>query len=70
MSDKRLEHIKHFYKILDLLEEKVGGKRLLAECDGRMDWPKRGVYFFFEPGESRSTSGEGPRVVRVGTHAL
>lgn len=29
-----------------------------------------GVYFFFEPGEMRTTSGTGPRVVRVGTHAL
>jgi hypothetical protein len=35
-----------------------------------MVWPKRGVYFFFETGESRSDSGSGPRVVRVGTHAL
>jgi predicted transcriptional regulator len=30
----------------------------------------RGVYFFREPGEYRSDTGEGPRVVRVGTHAL
>lgn len=35
-----------------------------------MDWPGRGVYFFFEDGEYRSASGEGLRVVRVGTHAL
>ena len=35
-----------------------------------MDWPQRGVYFFFEPGESRSLSGGGDRVVRIGTHAL
>ena len=35
-----------------------------------MGWPSRGVYFFFEPGEERSRSGAGPRVVRVGTHAL
>jgi hypothetical protein len=33
-------------------------------------WPRRGVYFFFELGEMRSGSGSGPRVVRVGTHAL
>jgi hypothetical protein len=30
----------------------------------------RGVYFFFEPSEGRSDSGGGPRVVRIGTHAL
>ncbi len=35
-----------------------------------MKWPERGVYFFFEPGEARSDTGEGLRVVRVGTHAL
>jgi len=31
--------------------------------------PRRGVYFFFEPGENRG-SGAGLRVVRVGTHAV
>lgn len=35
-----------------------------------MNWPTRGVYFFFEHGEQRSDTGVGPRVVRVGTHAL
>lgn len=34
-----------------------------------MDWPARGVYFFREPGESRTDTGSGPRIVRVGTHA-
>lgn len=70
MSDNRLEHFQRFYYYMDVLEDKVGGKRILAECHGRMYWPKRGVYFFFEPDESRTTSGEGLRVVRVGTHAL
>ena len=35
-----------------------------------MDWPRRGVYFFFEEEEERSGSGHGPRVVGIGTHAL
>ena len=35
-----------------------------------MDWPDRGIYFFFESGETRSNSGAGLRVVRIGTHAL
>ncbi|MDH5528118.1 MAG: hypothetical protein OEY97_12520 [Nitrospirota bacterium] len=35
-----------------------------------MVWPERGVYFFFQSGERRKDSGDGPRVVRVGTHAL
>lgn len=59
-----------FYELLGRIQERVGGCRRLAECDGRMDWPKRGVYFFFEEGEERRGSGAGGRVVRVGTHAL
>lgn len=59
-----------FYGILVALEAKVGGKRRLSGCSGRTGWPLRGVYFFFEPGEFRSGTGEGLRVVRVGTHAL
>ena len=39
-----------FYGILSSLEEILGGKRTLAKCDGRIVWPSRGVYFFFEPG--------------------
>ncbi len=35
-----------------------------------MDWPQRGVYFFRETGETRTDTGEGQRIVRVGTHAL
>src|SRR6185436_8628567 len=59
-----------FYRILDRLETQCGGSRLLADCHGRMDWPQRGVYFFKEDGENRTDSGSGPRIVRVGTHAL
>ena len=66
----RLNDLVRFYSLLDRLEEKLGGKRMLAECSGRLDWPTRGVYFFFEAGEERSDSGCGPRIVRVGTHAL
>lgn len=66
----RLVDIQHFYNLLERLEENVGGKQLLAECNGRMGWPQRGVYFFFERGEFRTTSGSGLRIVRVGTHAL
>ena len=66
----RLDAQVRFYEILAELEENLGGKKRLADCDGRMGWPKRGVYFFFEDGEERTDSGMGQRVVRVGTHAL
>jgi len=69
MSEARLERLQKFYSILAHLEEKLGGARTLAACSGQLPWPRRGVYFFMEPGETRKQSGNGPRVVRVGTHA-
>ncbi len=58
-----------FYDLIDDVRVRCGGTRQLASCDGRMSWPHRGVYFFFERGEVRE-DGVTPRVVRVGTHAL
>jgi len=52
------------------LEFAIGGARKQADCTGSINWPARGVYFFRESGEQRSDTGEGPRIVRVGTHAL
>jgi hypothetical protein len=66
----RLEDIIRFYALLDRLEQTLGGKRRLEGSSGKLNWPQRGVYFFFEPGENRTDSGRGPRVVRIGTHAL
>jgi hypothetical protein len=68
VSARRAE-LHRFYALLAELERRCGGKRRLAECHGRMGWPRRGVYFFFEDGEIRE-DGVSPRVVRVGTHAL
>lgn len=59
-----------FYDALTRLEQLQRGPHTLSACTGRMEWPERGVYFFFEPGETRRDTGDGPRVVRVGTHAL
>ena len=66
---QRLDQINRFYDALHVLEDRLGGKRFLAECHGKMKWPRRGVYFFFELGEKRSTCPD-LRVARVGTHAL
>ncbi len=66
----RAADLAHFYGLLAQLEHRVGGTRTLASLRAARDWPQRGVYFFFELGEARNDSGEGPRVVRVGTHAL
>jgi hypothetical protein len=69
MAD-RLADTRRFYDLLDRLEGRIGGRRMLADCNGRMNWPTRGIYFFCEAGEARSSSGAGLRIVRVGTHGL
>jgi hypothetical protein len=58
--------LQRFYAVLSRRSD--GGLCHLAPCNGRLEWPPRGVYFFFEDGELR-TDGS-PRVVRVGTHAI
>lgn len=64
---ERNHDITAFYTLLDELAARTGGARQLGICSRWMDWPARGVYFFFEPGEMR---GDRQRVVRIGTHAL
>jgi hypothetical protein len=66
----RRDQVVRFYDILGELKLRLGGTRKLVDCNGKMGWPTLGVYFFFEEGEMRSTSGDGIRVVRVGTQAL
>jgi hypothetical protein len=70
MDDGRRKDLIRFYSLLDSLENNIGGARKLADCGGRMQWPRRGIYFFRESGENRSDTGSGQRIVRVGTHAL
>ena len=49
MAD-RLADTRRFYDLLDRLEGRIGGSRMLADCNGRMKWPNRGIYFFCEAG--------------------
>jgi len=70
MPTTRHKDLFRYYGMLDKLEANIGGARTLDQCSGRGLWPARGVYFFREPGEKRSDTGSGPRIVRVGTHAL
>lgn len=62
--------IDRFYDILNLLARDPDQGRPLATYTGSSKWPKRGVYFFFEPGEFRRGKPGEHRVVRVGTHAV
>ena len=70
MSDQRAHHLERFCGLLDRLEYKLGGAHRLSDCSGRMDWPRRGVYFFQETGERRTDMDAGQRITRVGTHGL
>jgi len=65
----RREDLDRFYSLLDDLGATVGGRRRLGNCDGRMNWPDRGVYFFFHPDETRESNDQ-LRVTRIGTHAV
>lgn len=69
MAVSRAQKLGQFYELVDRLSAATGRTRLADSLDGRTVG-RRGVYFFFEPGDERSDSGTGPRVVRVGTHAL
>lgn len=66
----RRDDTEQFYSLLAALQQATGGRRLMADCHGKMQWPKRGVYFFFEPGECRAGDASALRVVRVGTHGV
>lgn len=66
----RWRDIVRLYEILAEVRQRRGEPLCLEACDGHMPWPSRGVYLFFETGEQRTASGVGPRVTRIGTHAL
>lgn len=63
------EDLEEFYALLGSVREAISGPRWLGQCNGRMNWPAKGVYFFLEPREARFNK-ECLRVTRVGTHAV
>lgn len=68
MCDSCAGDLNRPYQLLSDLESRLGGSRTPSTAKGGPAWPSHGVYFFFEPAETRP-NGQ-PRVVRVGTHAL
>lgn len=66
----RVKHLDRFYKMLCTLRDGLGGMRTFKECNGSLEWPKRGVYFLFEANETRFFSSSIQRIIRVGTHAV
>jgi hypothetical protein len=65
----RRSDLDRLYDLLDRLEANVGGKQRLKDCTGYMDWPNRGVYFFFSQDETRDSTDH-LRLTRIGTHAI
>ncbi|WP_369682185.1 hypothetical protein [Haladaptatus sp. AB618] len=65
----REDDIGRFYSLLSRLEDRVGGKQILENCTGYMDWPDRGVYFFYASDEACETT-DCLRITRIGTHAV
>jgi hypothetical protein len=64
------QHLELLYSLIVRLADAPGQGRALGELVGRNSLPKRGVYFFCEPGESRAGQSNVQRIVRVGTHAV
>lgn len=62
--------LESFYSILTDLEQLPLQGLPLRELAAAKRLPRRGVYFFREPSEMRSSQADAPRIVRVGTHAL
>jgi len=62
--------IDSIYEVLGTLRDVNGGMHTLRECSGRMDWPDRGVYFFFSPETDPTDPPHEWRVTRVGTVGL
>lgn len=65
----RTGDLDRFYELLNKLESQVGGKQKLKDCTGYMNWPDRGVYFFFANDEYRESEDQ-LRLTRIGTHAV
>jgi hypothetical protein len=70
MFSDRVTDLVTFYTALARIEERRGGRLSLTTMGSQPKWPARGIYFFFEPGETRSVSGSGDRVVRVASHTF
>lgn len=64
----RLTDLQQFYDLMDRLIGQQGASWRLSKIPATV--PRRGVYFFFDENEPRDDSGTGPRIIRVGTHAL
>ncbi|QDZ29564.1 hypothetical protein [Noviherbaspirillum sp. UKPF54] len=68
--ERHKAHMDRFYRLLADLEKYPDQGGYLRDYTGRTPFPTRGVYFFREPGQYRSSHTDTLRIVRVGTHAV
>ncbi|WP_236044569.1 hypothetical protein [Haloarcula salinisoli] len=60
--------VEQLLEALDDLRDQIGGPYYLDDVDGRLEWPDRGVYFFFSPASNlRSAPAQDWRLSRIGT---
>ena len=68
-DNERKRDLKTFYELIAQLEHLLGGPYDMSTFRLNNHWPdlnRCGVYFFRDPSEPRSDTGEGARIVRVG----
>jgi hypothetical protein len=63
----RQADLDRLYHLFEILEKRVMGMRRLQSCTGHMNWPDRGVYFFFATNETQEDT-DYLRLTRIGTH--
>ena len=57
-----------FLSVLADLRDQIGGPYYLGDVNGRLEWPDRGVYFFFSPASDlRQMPSTKWRLSRIGT---
>ena len=60
--------VEQLSSVLANLRDQIQGPYYLADVDGRLDWPDRGLYFFFSPASDlRASTATDWRLSRIGT---
>jgi hypothetical protein len=59
----RQDDLNRLYRMFEDLKKWVDRMQRLSDSTGYMDWPKRGVYFFFAADETRDPDLQGARTM-------
>lgn len=69
-ANDKIDKVKQLYDVVYYVANKTSGIRLLSECTGKMDWPKKGLYYILDFSEYSIAQNSSPKIIRVGTHAV